>query len=85
MPADREEGANAVTRGERVRFGVFLVVGGGLTAIVLTFLPLFLAWVEYYTFGSSHVEDAVRMTPLYEPLTEIYEPVIEAITWLLNL
>ena len=48
-------------------------------AVVLFFLPLTAAYVEYKAAGTSHVENAFRQMGVHDELSAIYEPVIRVL------
>jgi hypothetical protein len=55
-----------------------------LVIVALLFTPLLLSFVEDTLFGSSRVEDFFKKVHLHAALSAIYNPVFDAVRWLLR-
>ena len=58
------------------RILVWLVSALALCLLVL-FGPLLIAYAEYKTTGTDHVEELFKKVGIHEAMTEIYEPIID--------
>ena len=47
--------------------------------VLLVFLPLILANVEYFTLGTRHIEDFCRQIGVYDLLTKLYKPIFRLV------
>lgn len=54
-----------------------------IVMIALLFAPLALAAIEYYTFGSSTIENWFRTMGVHDQLGRLYEPIVSRLRQIL--